>query len=258
MTWSKNRSGSASTSGSARRSPATVDGELGHLGAAGGRQVGRDVGVEGEQRGGGADLGPHVADRGLAGGADGVGAGPEVLDDGPGAARHREQFGDLEDHVLGRRPAATAIRVRCTPMSLGQRTLNGWPVMTSMASPPPDPDGHHAQPAGVGRVAVGADHHPAGEGVVLEDDLVDDPRARLPEPDAEPGADGPQEVVDLGVGVQGRRGGRRPSATLAWMRWSQWTVVGTGTSSRPAAMSWSATIWARASCRATRSGSKSA
>ena len=87
-------------------------------------------------------------------------------------------------------------------MSRGQRTLNAWPVMTSMASPPPDADGDHAQPAGVGGVAVGADHHPAGEGVVLEDDLVDDPRPRLPESDAEAGADGAQEVVDLGVGVE--------------------------------------------------------
>ena len=46
-------------------------------------------------------------------------------------------------------------------------------------------DGDHAQAPGVGGVAVGADHHPAGEGVVLEDDLVDDPRARFPEADAE-------------------------------------------------------------------------
>ena len=39
-----------------------------------------------------------------------------------------------------------------------------------------DADGDHAEPAGVGRVAVGADHHPAGERVVLEHDLVDDAR----------------------------------------------------------------------------------
>src|ERR1017187_8453655 len=29
--------------------------------------------------------------------------------------------------------------VSLTPMSLGQRTLNAWPVITSMASPPPTP-----------------------------------------------------------------------------------------------------------------------
>ena len=44
---------------------------------------------------------------------------------------------------------------------------------------------------------------------------------------------------------------------LAWIRWSQWTVVGTATSSRPAVMNCSSAIWAVASCMATRSGSKS-
>ena len=38
-----------------------------------------------------------------------------------------------------------------------------------------DADRDHAEPAGVRRVAVGADHHPAGERVLLEHDLVDDP-----------------------------------------------------------------------------------
>ena len=47
--------------------------------------------------------------------------------------------------------------------------------------------GDHAQAAAVGRVAVGADDQPAGEGVVLQHDLVDDPRARLPEAHAVPG-----------------------------------------------------------------------
>ena len=58
-------------------------------------------------------------------------------------------------------------------------------------------DGHHAEAAGVGRVAVGADHHPAGEGVVLQHDLVDDAAARLPEADAV-------------LGRHARAGSRRP------------------------------------------------
>ncbi len=59
------------------------------------------------------------------------------------------------------------------------------------------------RPPAFGRVAVGADHHPAGERVVLEHDLVDDPAARLPEADAVLGRDRAEEVVDLGVGVLG-------------------------------------------------------
>ncbi len=67
-----------------------------------------------------------------------------------------------------------------------------------------DTDGNHPQPARVGRVAVGPDHHPARKRVVLEHDLMDDPRSGLPETDAESGAGGLEEVVHLGVAVQGR------------------------------------------------------
>ena len=78
--------------------------------AAGRLEVLRHVGVVREQRRGGADLGAHVADRSLAGGRDGVGAGTVVLDDRPGAALDGEHPGDLEDDVLRARPAATACR----------------------------------------------------------------------------------------------------------------------------------------------------
>ena len=105
--------------------------------------------------------------------------------------------------------------------SLGEVQPDSWPVRrtpTSERPPqaegaaghhvdrvgPAHADGDHAQAAGVGRVAVGADHHPAGEGVALEHDLVDDPRTRLPEADAVLGRDARQEVVDLPVGLLGR------------------------------------------------------
>ena len=51
-------------------------------------------------------------------------------------------------------------------------------------------------------MAVGADHHPAGERVLLEHDLVDDPRARLPEPDAVLRRHCAEELVHLRVGVE--------------------------------------------------------
>ena len=44
----------------------------------------------------------------------------------------------------------------------------------------------------------------------------------------------------------------------AWMRWSQWTVVGTATWGSPAVMNCRRAIWAVASCMATRSGYSSA
>ena len=45
--------------------------------------------------------------------------------------------------------------------------------------------------------------------------------------------------------------------TRAWIRWSQCTVLGTATCLRPVVMNWSRAIWAVASCMATRSGANS-
>jgi hypothetical protein len=52
-------------------------------------------------------------------------------------------------------------------------------------------------------VRVGADHHAAGEGVVLEHHLVDDARSGPPEADAVARRGRAQEVVDLAVGLAG-------------------------------------------------------
>ena len=107
--------------------------------------------------------------------------------------------------------------VRCTPINFGQRTLNGEAGHRVERVAAAHTDRDHAEPARVRRVAVGADHHPAGERVVLEHDLVDDPRAGLPEPDPVLRARGAQEVVDLRVGVERRRE-IGAAATRAWMR----------------------------------------
>ena len=93
--------------------------------------------------------------------------------------------------------------VRWTPISFGPADVEreaGHHVDGVGAA---DADGHHAEAPGVGGVAVGADHHPAREGVVLEHDLVDDARSRLPEADAVAGRHRPEELVDLAVAVEG-------------------------------------------------------
>jgi len=66
-----------------------------------------------------------------------------------------------------------------------------------------DAAGNHPETTGVGGVGVGAEHHSAGEGVVLKDDLMDDPRARLPEAEAVAGRCRLEEIVDLAVEVDG-------------------------------------------------------
>ena len=144
-----------------------------------------------------------MADGALAGGGQAAGAGPEVLDDGTGAAPDGEDVGDLEDDVLRCGPAvefagevdADEVRPLEVPREAGH-DVDG--VGAAHA------DGNHAEASGVRGVAVGADHHPAGEGVLLEYDLVDDARAGLPEAGSVPGAYGLEEVVDLGVAVDGR------------------------------------------------------
>ena len=50
-------------------------------------------------------------------------------------------------------------------------------------------------------MAIGAEHHAAGEGVVLEHDLMDDSGTWCPEAGAVLGTDLFEEVVDLTVGV---------------------------------------------------------
>ena len=48
-----------------------------------------------------------------------------------------------------------------------------------------------------------------------------------------------------------------PPSALAWIRWSQWTVVGTAVLARRVCMNASIAVWPSTSCRATRSGCSS-
>ncbi len=54
---------------------------------------------------------------------------------------------------------------------------------------------YHAQSTGIRSVGVGAHHHAAGEGIVLEYHLVDDAGTGLPEADVIAGGGRPKEVV---------------------------------------------------------------
>ena len=136
--------------------------------------------VEGEEGGGGADLRAHVADRALAGGADAAGARAEILDDAAGAALDAQDPGHAEDDILGRGPAAE-FAGQLDADDAGEAQFPGHAHHDVHRVGPAHADGDHAQAAGVGGVAVGADHHTAGKGVVLQHHLVDDARARLPE-----------------------------------------------------------------------------
>ena len=205
-----------------------VVGEVRELLPAGGLEVARHRRVVVEERAGGADLGAHVADRRLARGRDRLGAGAEVLDDRAGAALHREDARDLEDHVLRRRPAGQLTgELHADELRHAGVVRPARHHVDRVGAA--DADRDHAETAGVRRVAVGADHHPAGERVLLEHDLVDDPRARLPEADAVLRTHGAQELVDLASSRRARVFMSTSAPTRAWIRWSQCTVLGTAT-----------------------------
>ena len=95
--------------------------------------------VVGEHRRGGTDLGAHVADGRLAGGAEIESApGPMYSTIAPVPPSTVSISGDLQDDVL-RADQPDRVPVSFTPMTLGQRTFHGKPVITSTASAPPTP-----------------------------------------------------------------------------------------------------------------------
>ena len=163
---------------------------------AGGAQVFRHVLVGREDRGRGAELGAHIGDRRLAGGADRARAGADIFDDRVGRAGDGQLAGDVEDDVLGRRPPAHAagevnrdvLRVEHLPGQSGD-DLDGIGAAHS--------DGAGAETAGVRRVRVGADDQLAGEGVLFQHHLVDDAGAGPPEAQTVFGRRGTQKVIDL-------------------------------------------------------------
>src|SRR6266540_6899373 len=171
-------------------------GHLCQLAPPGGREVLRHALVVREDRGRGAELGAHVGDGRLAGRADRAGARTKVLDDGVGAARDGQLAGQLEDHVFGGGPAAhltrqvhaDELRVEHLP-GQARHHLDG--VSAAHA------DGARPQASGVRGVRVGADDELAGEGVLLQGDLVDDAGPRSPEADPVLGSGRAEELVDL-------------------------------------------------------------
>ncbi len=157
--------------------------------------------VIGEQRAGRADFGAHVADRRPTGRRDRRDARAEVLDDGTGCPPDGQDARDLEDHVLWRGPARELPGQVDTDQPGGPRVERPSDHDVDGVGPT-DADRDGAESTGVRRMAIGPDDHSARDGVLLEDDLVDDARARLPEADSVLPRHGTQEVVDLGVDVE--------------------------------------------------------
>ena len=177
-------------------------GKLRHIGTARGAQVAGHAFVVAEGRGRGPDFGAHVADGALSGAAHRVGALAKVLDDAAGSALHGEDAGHLEDDVLGAGPPAH-LTGQLDADQLGELELPRHAGHDVHGVGTTHTDGDHAEATRIHGVAVRADHHAAGEGVILKHHLVDDAGPRLPEADAVLVGHGLEEIVDLVVPVDG-------------------------------------------------------
>ena len=167
-----------------------------------GRQVGAGAVVGGEDAGGGAEFGPHVADGFAVGGREGRHSRPVVFDDLADAPLDVVAAQHLEDHVLGADPVGEL------PGELDAENLRAGEMIGVAGHGHGDieaagADGQHRHPRGAGGVAVRADHGQPGTAEALHMNLVGDAVARPRKVDAVAGTGGLQVLVVVGVLVVG-------------------------------------------------------
>lgn len=168
--------------------------------AAGGLEIILHAEVVGEDGCGGTNFGAHVADGRHTGAADAVDARPEVFYNGSRASFHREDTSNLQDDVLRAGPSLElAGQLDSDHFGTLQLPWNVCHHVNRVGTT--DADAQTAQSSAVGGVRIGTDHQQARERVILEDDLVNDTGAGVPEADAVFRASGLQEVVHLLVDV---------------------------------------------------------
>ena len=146
-----------------------------------------------------------------------------------------------------------SLPVRCTPTSLGCSTSHGRPAITSPQSAPPTPMASMPSPPALGVCESAPIISAPGERVVLQHDLVDDARARLPEAEAVLARRRADEVVDLLALADRALRGRRPRRSRRGSGDRSACVEGTATRLRPDIMNWKSAICPVTSCSATRS-----
>lgn len=176
--------------------------KVGNLLSAGGVKVVGHSLVEGEGGGGSTNLGTHVTDGTHTSARQVVDTITKVLDDSTGSSLDGEDTSDLEDNILGGGPARELTGQLDTD-NLGGLELPGETGHDVDNVGSSDTNGKHTETTGVGGMGVGTNEKSTGEGVVLEDDLMDNTRSGLPETNVVLGGGGAKEVVDLLVDVDG-------------------------------------------------------
>jgi hypothetical protein len=176
--------------------------ELTNVLTLGGLQVVVHAVVEGEDGGSGTNLSTHVTDGSHTSAGEGLNTGSVVLNDGTSTTLDGEETSDLQDDILGGGPAGHLTGEADTD-NVGGLQLPGETGHDVDGISTTDTNGGGSETTGVGGVGIGTDDQTTGEGVVLENDLVNDTRTGLPETDVVLGGSGGKEVVDLLVDVVG-------------------------------------------------------
>jgi hypothetical protein len=188
----------------------------------GGRKVLVHGLVEGEDGGGGSNLSTHVADGSHSSGGQSVDTRSGVFDDRTSSTLDSEDTSQLQDDV-------------CHSISSRFQTSRGYIKLTLRSGPAleltskldtndirglelprksshdidgvstTDTDGSHTETTSVRSVGIRSNQETSRESVVLQDDLVNDTRARTPETKSVLGARRRQEVVHLLVDGLGSR-----------------------------------------------------
>lgn len=177
-------------------------GEVGDAGTLGGNEVLSHALVVGEDGGGGSNLSSHVTDGGHTGTRDGFTSISEVLNNGAGTSLDGEDTSELQDNILGGGPSMEL------SSELNSNNLGGLELPRESSHHidgigTTDTNGSHTKTTSVGGVRVSSDHKTSGEGVVLNDNLVNDTRTGLPETHAVLGTSSREELVDLLVSLLG-------------------------------------------------------
>ena len=161
-------------------------------------KVGVHTAVVGEDAGGGAKFRTHVANGRFAGGRDSRAAGAKVFNYAVGAAFAGQNVQQLLNHIFRRGPAFQLagqahthhVGVQHFPRQAHHHVHR---ICATYAA------GKDAKATGIGGVAVGAQHHQAGEGVLFKGYLVNDTGAGLPKAKSIALAGIGQKGIDLGI-----------------------------------------------------------
>ena len=177
--------------------------------------------VEGEQRGGGTNLGTHVTDGGHTGTRDTVNTRAVVFDNGTSSTLDSEDTSNLKNDVyVATYISTSSIMEKSCKLTLwrgpsGHLTsklntndLGGLQLPRKVGHDingvsTADTDGTHTQTTSIGCVGVGTDKETTGESVVLEENLVNDTGSWLPETNVVLGASSGKEIVHLLVDADG-------------------------------------------------------